>query len=117
MLDFTYRAFKSGAIEIYAFNNEKQVGRVKVIDLTEPAAYIPCLNIRKNHRRKGYGYAIMKQIESLCLKNDCGVMSLYVSCTNEPAIALYKSLGFFIALRTNKKERHYLMVKKNEKIT
>lgn len=112
MLDFTYRSFKSGAIEIYAFDNDKQIGRVKVIDLTEEGAYIPHLNVRSAHRRKGCATALLSEIESLCLKNECRAMSLYVSITNLPAITLYKKFGFFIALRTNKKEQHYLMVKK-----
>lgn len=112
MIELTYRSYKNRAIQIYAFENNRQVGCIKVIDLTEPAAYIPHLNIRMSHRRKGYGMLLLNQIKKLCIDNDCTAMSLYVDVTNEPAIALYKKFGFFIGLRTNRKKRHYLMVKK-----
>ena len=57
-------------------------------------AVIECVATRQEVRRKGGARAVLAAIEAYAASRRIGMLGLQVSETNEPAIALYASLGF-----------------------
>ena len=66
--------------------------------------YIHILNIAvaENSRKKGIALSFMKKAEQEALKRGLGAMTLEVRENNEPAVGLYKKLGYEVRGRRPK---------------
>ncbi len=72
----------------------------KIVDF----AAILNIAVDKNFRKKGVGFALLKQFEKEVLKSDLSSMTLEVRESNINAINLYKKAGFVIK---GKREKYY----------
>jgi GNAT superfamily N-acetyltransferase len=61
--------------------------------LCKPGLYLEDLFVLPEHRRKGYGRALLGHLAKLALERGCGRFEWAVLDWNEPAIAFYRSLG------------------------
>ena len=61
--------------------------------LCRPGLYLEDLFVLPDHRRKGYGRALLGHLASLAVARGCGRFEWAVLDWNEPAIAFYRSLG------------------------
>ena len=50
--------------------------------------------VKKSHRKKGIGCKLLEELIKLSKQIDLNVLDLEVNSKNEPAINLYKKLGF-----------------------
>lgn len=66
----------------------------------EKVLYIDRLGVRVNYLRKGVGALILNEAINLARKMDIQCLRLFVVDTNEPAINLYKKVGFIEAKGT-----------------
>lgn len=57
------------------------------------------LDVRPDFRRRGVGAALLKRLEEYFKSLGCEKVMLEVAVDNEPAISLYKSLGYTFASR------------------
>lgn len=57
-------------------------------------AHITNIAVDKDHRRKGYGEALLKHILDDCYKEMIKYLTLEVRVSNKAAIGLYKKYGF-----------------------
>lgn len=65
-------------------------------------AHITTLAVQPEMRRKGIGMMLMREILDRCAHVGCTCSTLEVRSNNEPAIALYKDLGYIAcAVRRN----------------
>lgn len=83
-----------GGFVLAAFDGEDLVGAV-VINDTGMKGYIPdhilvYIVVHKDFRGKGYGVEVLKKALDECEGN----VALHVEYENEPAINLYKKIGF-----------------------
>jgi GNAT superfamily N-acetyltransferase len=61
--------------------------------LCKPGLYLEDLFVLPQHRRKGYGSALLRHLATVALARGCGRFEWTVLEWNEPAIAFYRSLG------------------------
>ena len=61
--------------------------------LCKPGLYLEDLFVLPEHRRKGYGRALLGHLARLAVERGCGRFEWAVLDWNEPAIAFYRSLG------------------------
>jgi GNAT superfamily N-acetyltransferase len=61
--------------------------------LCKPGLYLEDLFVLPDHRRKGYGRALLAHLAKLAVERGCGRFEWAVLDWNEPAIAFYRSLG------------------------
>ena len=61
--------------------------------LCKPGLYLEDLFVLPEHRRKGYGRALLGHLAGLALERGCGRFEWAVLDWNEPAIRFYESLG------------------------
>jgi ribosomal protein S18 acetylase RimI-like enzyme len=62
-----------------------------------PHAFLAYVGIKPEHRRKGYANKAMQLYEQEVKKeHECTSSVFFVFCGNDPAIALYKKLGYKI---------------------
>lgn len=61
--------------------------------LCKPGLYLEDLFVLPEHRRKGYGKALLSALARLARERGCGRFEWAVLQWNEPAIAFYRSLG------------------------
>jgi GNAT superfamily N-acetyltransferase len=61
--------------------------------LCKPGLYLEDLFVLPDHRRKGYGRALLGHLAKLAVERGCGRFEWAVLDWNEPAIAFYRSLG------------------------
>lgn len=61
--------------------------------LTKPGIYLEDLFVLPDFRRKGIGKAILTYLAHLAISRNCGRLEWSVLDWNEPAIALYESMG------------------------
>jgi RimJ/RimL family protein N-acetyltransferase len=83
------------------------VGRLSVARDPHPAsAHVADvgLMIARDHRRRGFGRALMHAAEAWARESGVRKLELHVFPHNEPAIALYESLGYH---REGLRRRHY----------
>jgi RimJ/RimL family protein N-acetyltransferase len=83
------------------------VGRLSVARDSHPAsAHVADVGIMiaREHRRRGFGRALMRAAESWALEAGVRKLELHVFPHNTPAIALYESLGY---RREGVRLRHY----------
>jgi GNAT superfamily N-acetyltransferase len=61
--------------------------------LCQPGLYLEDLFVLPEHRRKGYGRALLRHLAALAVARGCGRFEWSVLDWNEPAIAFYRALG------------------------
>lgn len=61
--------------------------------LGRPGLYLEDLFVLPEHRRKGYGRALIREVARLAVSRGCGRLEWSVLDWNAPAIAFYRSLG------------------------
>jgi GNAT superfamily N-acetyltransferase len=61
--------------------------------LCQPGLYLEDLFVLPEHRRKGYGRALLGHLARLAVERGCGRFEWAVLDWNEPAKAFYRSLG------------------------
>jgi GNAT superfamily N-acetyltransferase len=61
--------------------------------LCKPGLYLEDLFVLPEHRRKGYGRALLAHLAKLAVERGCGRFEWAVLDWNEPAIGFYRSLG------------------------
>jgi GNAT superfamily N-acetyltransferase len=61
--------------------------------LCKPGLYLEDLFVLPEHRRKGYGSALLRHLAKVALARGCGRFEWSVLEWNEPALAFYRSLG------------------------
>jgi GNAT superfamily N-acetyltransferase len=61
--------------------------------LCKPGIYLEDLFVLPEHRRQGYGEALLVALARLALERGCGRFEWSVLEWNEPAIAFYRALG------------------------
>ncbi len=61
--------------------------------LCQPGLYLEDLFVLPEHRRKGYGRALLGHLAKLAVERGCGRFEWAVLDWNEPAKAFYRSLG------------------------
>jgi len=59
----------------------------------KPGLYLEDLFVRPEHRKKGYGKALLKYLAKKCIDNDYGRFQWWVLDWNQPSIDFYKGLG------------------------
>ena len=74
------------------------IGRVEKIG-GQVVGHVYTLDVRPDFRRRGVGAALLKSLENEFKKLGCEKAILEVAVDNEPAIRLYKSLGYIFASR------------------
>ncbi|MET8442378.1 GNAT family N-acetyltransferase [Streptomyces sp. NPDC049952] len=74
------------------------VGHVWVARREEPEGqdlgYVFDVEVREEHRGRGYGRALMYLAEDVTLDAGLGLLGLHVFASNTPALRLYESLGY-----------------------
>jgi GNAT superfamily N-acetyltransferase len=61
--------------------------------LGRPGLYLEDLFVAPEHRRKGLGRALIREVAHVALDRGCGRLEWSVLDSNAPAIAFYESLG------------------------
>lgn len=59
----------------------------------KPGIWLEDLFVRPEHRRAGYGRALLNRLARLAIERGCGRLEWSVLDWNDPAIAFYRSLG------------------------
>jgi GNAT superfamily N-acetyltransferase len=59
----------------------------------KPGIWLEDLFVRPEHRRAGYGRALLNRLARLAIERGCGRLEWSVLDWNEPAIAFYRALG------------------------
>ncbi|MFD4691450.1 GNAT family N-acetyltransferase [Streptomyces sp. NPDC058463] len=60
----------------------------------EAMGYVFDVEVRGEHRGRGYGRALMHRAEDITLDSGLGRLGLHVFASNTPALRLYESLGY-----------------------
>ncbi len=79
-----------------AFENGKLVGYAGMMTVLDEGQ-ITNVAVKKDFRRKGIGSLLMTAVEEYSRENGICYLSLEVRCSNESAIALYESKGWYKA--------------------
>jgi GNAT superfamily N-acetyltransferase len=61
--------------------------------LGKPGIYLEDLFVWPEHRGKGWGKALLRELARLAIERDCGRLEWWVLDWNYPSIAFYKSMG------------------------
>jgi GNAT superfamily N-acetyltransferase len=61
--------------------------------LSRPGLYLEDLFVLPEHRRKGHGLALLRELARIAVQRRCGRLEWSVLNWNEPAIMFYRSLG------------------------
>src|SRR5687768_9685953 len=61
--------------------------------LGKPGIYLEDLFVRPEHRGRGWGKALLRELARLVIARNCGRLEWAVLDWNEPAINFYKSVG------------------------
>jgi GNAT superfamily N-acetyltransferase len=61
--------------------------------LGKPGIYLEDLYVDPDHRGNGYGLALLKELEKICVERDYERLQWWVLDWNQPSIDFYKSLG------------------------
>lgn len=91
--------FDKGKAEVlFAVVDGKEVGYALFFHnfstfLGRAGIYLEDLFVRPEHRGKGYGKAILKQLASIAVERKCGRLEWWCLDWNQPSIDFYRSLG------------------------
>lgn len=113
---------------VKCYDCRKLVGKLRIVDTDQPAAYISHFNVVAEYRRQFFGTYLLTAAIEYAQQVGCTAVALHCSISNVDALRLYKKHGFFIAGTTTKAqysnetgivERNYYLVKQidNEKET
>lgn len=84
---------RSGAVFRVAVHQNTVVGYA-MASVEDGSCHIISIGVRRSFRRRGIGLKLMCEILLQCLARGISTAYLEVSTDNEPAIKLYKKLGF-----------------------
>jgi GNAT superfamily N-acetyltransferase len=89
---------KQKAEVVFALEGEQEVGFALFFHnfstfLGKAGIYLEDLYVRPEHRNKGYGRALLKQLAKLALERGCGRLEWWCLDWNTPSIEFYRSLG------------------------
>lgn len=91
--------FDKGKAEVlFAVADGKEVGYALFFHnfstfLGRAGIYLEDLFVKPEHRGKGYGKAILKQLASIAVERKCGRLEWWCLDWNQPSIDFYRSLG------------------------
>lgn len=91
--------FDKGKAEVlFAVMDGKEVGYALFFHnfstfLGRAGIYLEDLFVKPEHRGKGYGKAILKQLASIAVERKCGRLEWWCLDWNQPSIDFYRSLG------------------------
>ena len=91
--------FDKGKAEVlFAVVDGKEVGYALFFHnfstfLGRAGIYLEDLFVKPEHRGKGYGKAILKQLASIAVERKCGRLEWWCLDWNQPSIDFYRSLG------------------------
>ena len=88
---------KGGAEVIFALEDGKEVGFALFFHnfstfLGRSGLYLEDLFVKTEHRGKGYGKGLLKQLARIALERGCGRMEWWCLDWNQPSIDFYRSL-------------------------
>lgn len=88
---------KGGAEVIFALEDGKEVGFALFFHnfstfLGRSGLYLEDLFVKPEHRGKGYGKGLLKQLARIALERGCGRMEWWCLDWNQPSIDFYRSL-------------------------
>ena len=88
---------KGGAEVIFALEDGKEVGFALFFHnfstfLGRSGLYLEDLFVKLEHRGKGYGKGLLKQLARIALERGCGRMERWCLDWNQPSIDFYRSL-------------------------
>jgi ribosomal protein S18 acetylase RimI-like enzyme len=104
---------EGGGVYLAAWQNGLPVGHVLLrfvnphraaVERCGDGAYVEALDVRPEHRRRGFALALMRAAEARALANDAAHVGLSVGVDNAPARALYRKLGY----RSTEVPDHYV---------
>ena len=89
---------KKKAEVIFAVENEEEVGFALFFHnfstfLGRAGIYLEDLYVKPEHRKKGYGKAILKKLAAIAKERGCGRLEWWCLDRNTPSVEFYKSLG------------------------
>jgi ribosomal protein S18 acetylase RimI-like enzyme len=61
--------------------------------LAKPGLYLEDIYVRPEHRGRGHGKALLRELARIAVERGCGRVEWSVLDWNEPSIAFYRSLG------------------------
>ena len=91
--------FDKGKAEVlFAVVDEKEIGFALFFHnfstfLGRAGIYLEDLFVKVEHRGKGYGKALLKQLASIAVERKCGRLEWSCLDWNQPSIDFYRSLG------------------------
>ena len=91
--------FDKGKAEVlFAVVDGKEVGYALFFHnfstfLGRAGIYLEDLFVKPEHRGKGYGKALLKQLASIAVERKCGRLEWWCLDWNQPSIDFYRSLG------------------------
>ena len=78
----------------FAYDDEgNMIAGVFVVDVWG-VVLVDSIWVHKEHRRQGYGRALMEKVEGFARERECSAIMLLTMNWDEAAIALYTKLGF-----------------------
>jgi ribosomal protein S18 acetylase RimI-like enzyme len=84
------------------YDGRRLVGKLRLLDLNEPGAYISHFNIKPEYRNEGNGTHLLTAAIEYAKLMGCTAISLHCSKSNIGALRFYKMHGFFICATTAK---------------
>lgn len=86
-------ALKAGNATLVMELGREMVGYAIVMTVLDEA-HLLNISIAKSHQRQGLGRKLLEQVVALAQSKQCKDLYLEVRESNQPAIALYESVGF-----------------------
>lgn len=81
------------------FEDNAPIGCVAYRTKTDDTGEVKRLFIRGNHRGKGISKTLLSEVKSYAKTQGCAKLFLDTRITLEPAVSLYRSIGFEITFR------------------
>lgn len=78
------------------------------VEMLNGKAFINAIQVKKGHKGKGYGTAMMERVENLARSRGIGLIDLWVQLTNRQAREFYRHRGYRTMSRQG---NNYLMRK------
>lgn len=96
---------RNEAIKVFAFHNNLLIGSADISRLIRRSKHVGHvgISIKKEYRDEGIGFEMLKTLIDLARNLEYKLFELTVFAINEPAIHLYKKVGFIEAGRVPKK--------------
>jgi ribosomal protein S18 acetylase RimI-like enzyme len=80
--------FNKGWLKMYV--QGLVAGRLKILDMDQPACYVSHFNVKEVFRNQGYGQQLFQAAVDMCKQKGCTALSLHCSISNDGALRFYK---------------------------